>query len=91
MMERKVKAMLLDSEKDGIGPRRLTRATAYLEAAHAVERLACLPHVTKATYREMIDAADLLRQKATEERSLFDRECARIEMTQIAQSNGEYD
>lgn len=83
--------MLLDHEKDGNGPRRLTRATTYLEAANEVERLAGMPHVTRTAYREMMSAVDLLRSKSVAEREAWDRERARIELTQIAQANGEYD
>jgi len=81
----KVGEMLLDAEKDGDGPRRLTRSVAFLEAANEIDRLAGLPHVTKTAYREMISAANLLRQKSLDERAAWDRELARIELTKIAQ------
>lgn len=65
--------MLLDSEKNGVGPKRLTRAVAFLEAADVVER-----HATRdkdgRPHRAWQIAADELRDMAVRERMAHDAE-----------------
>ena len=63
--------MLLEHEKNGTGPKRLTRAVAFLEAAGVVER-----HATRdkegRPHRAWQIAADELRDMAVRERMAND-------------------
>lgn len=65
--------MLLDHEKDGIGPRRLTRAVALLEAAGVVSQFECDEKSVPARIA-LSKAAEALRQMAISERAAFDAE-----------------
>lgn len=65
--------MLLDAEKSGTGPRRLTRAVAFLEAAFLVERLASRDRDGQ-PLRAFVKVADELRDMAVRERDAHDTE-----------------
>lgn len=65
--------MLLDAEKSGAGPRRLTRAVAFLEAATLVERYATRDRDGHSR-RAFAKVADELRDMAVRERNAHDAE-----------------
>ena len=64
--------MLLDEEKSGVGSKRLSRATAFLEAAAHVDRQAMR---SPKRDREMLEAlADELRVMSRDERREYNQE-----------------
>lgn len=68
--------MLLDNEKDGIGPKRLARAVAFLEAAGRASQMA-IDCGSKGPRQWLDQLADEFTDMAAKERREFDDEQAR--------------
>lgn len=74
--------MLLEHEKDGIGSKRMSRATAFLECAGILDHYADLQYTEKGR-REFSKAADEFRDKAIRERNAHDAERAAERLSKI--------
>lgn len=68
--------MLLDKEKDGTGPKRLTRAVAFIEAAGRASQMA-IDCGSKGPRQWLDQLADEFTDMAYKERRAFDDEQAR--------------
>lgn len=65
-------AMLLEREKNGTGPKRMSRASAFLEAAGMLDAMSGEAWINHRQRLALTKAADRMRDKAVEERKAYD-------------------